>query len=278
MRVCILAYDGLDYYLVRDGDYPNLKQAEHGLVDISGFTLSTYVLWASFITGLEQTQHKVRFLWKFIPERLYSFLAPKVERILDKFSMLRREVIGIADLWHTKEDFRRKGIKTIFDYAKRPVAISIPSYNESETDIWIALRTDFVSGHEEALRFMKYIWKVHEDKKREVLRRLREEEWDLFMAWFALADLVGHLLWYDEEQMTAAYRDLDEFAGLVRDLIPEDTLLLIVSDHGTIRDRHVPYAFYSSNIRLGLERPRITSFFRIVISALRGELMRGGPR
>ena len=280
MKVCILAFDGLDYYRVHQGDYPNLKQKEYGIVDISGLTLKTPVLWGSFITGLEQTQHKVRFSWKFLPQKIYDPVIIALERMADKISLLNTasffKLVKLVGLWHTKDDYARKGVKTIFDYARKPVAISVPSYNQPVEDLWLMVKSDLVKSADEKKLIARYVWRIHYRRKKQLFEELTGD-WDLLMVWFPLADALGHLFWFDEKLMKKIYNELEGIAGAVRAKL-DDALILINSDHGMKEGQHTRYAFYSSNVKLGLTRPRITSFFQIIVSAVCGELGEGGAK
>lgn len=95
--------------------------------------------------------------------------------------------------------------------------------------------------HETALR------KLHEGIARKeaiLLRLLRDEPWDFFMAVFGESDTVAHHFWLHhdpnspryrpglEHSIRDIYRRLDEAVGRLLAAVPEDTAVAVVSDHG----------------------------------------------
>jgi len=77
---------------------------------------------------------------------------------------------------------------------------------------------------------------------------LREQPWDLAVTVFTAPDRLQHFLWADADERHPAhnpqegqrfggallehYRSLDDAIGAVLETLPDDTLLLLVSDHG----------------------------------------------
>jgi len=69
------------------------------------------------------------------------------------------------------------------------------------------------------------------------------------------------------DKIIKLYKKLDKLVGEVRKRLDENTLCLVLSDHGTIDD-HTKYGFYSSNIPLGLNNPKMTDFCYLVLKLI----------
>jgi len=79
------------------------------------------------------------------------------------------------------------------------------------------------------------------EKRREAMFHFyKQEDWDFFMCVFTGTDRLHHFLWrhYEEAdpvyepEFLRYYRRLDEIIGEFATMIPEDTVLLMLSDHG----------------------------------------------
>ena len=56
----------------------------------------------------------------------------------------------------------------------------------------------------------------------------------------------------------------NEFVGNLKKIIPDDMVLLIVSDHGQENGLHTNYGFYSCNKKLDLDTPKISDFKEVI--------------
>ncbi len=68
---------------------------------------------------------------------------------------------------------------------------------------------------------------------------LTNDDWDLFFGVFMTTDRINHFLFGDYasngeyyEEFIDFYRRIDRYIGRIRDLIPDDTTLIVASDHG----------------------------------------------
>ena len=57
----------------------------------------------------------------------------------------------------------------------------------------------------------------------------------------------------------------ERFIGTVQ----EDSLTIILSDHGSIKGLHTPYGFYSLSKPLDLDNPHITEFYDIIMEEIK---------
>lgn len=268
MKVCILAFDGLDYNYVLKFKCKSLMQREYGVVDIDSMSL-TPTIWASFLTGKPPRIHGA--IRKSNDKPLYSIISP-LRKISIPLIIKSSGMYLLRRLTHTSMmDIRIKFGKTIFDYAKNPIALWVPSYNPCPK--WWSLKFSYMlekalEDPQYELSYLCMVYKHFKDHVTTFLRFFKDGKWDLFMAWFGIADRVGHVFGGRIGVMMRAYHLLSKFVRKVHRLLRERTVLLIVSDHG-IKPYgkygvHAPYAYYSLNINLGITKPKITDFHNII--------------
>ncbi|MFQ6085325.1 MAG: alkaline phosphatase family protein [Candidatus Bathyarchaeia archaeon] len=275
MRVFILGLDALDYYLVEKFDLRSLKQVEYGKSDVGDLVLITPVVWASFITGLMPSEHGVTasrsWNWGLLERAKELGIALGLYRIKGKgrFLELLMDLVGINVKVHDKSGFESRRVSTIFDFADRPIAINVPTYNEEPVvheNKRLFLESigngDLVGELEDS------VWEVYQ-KRRDLCFRLIDGPWDLFMVYFhGVTDLLGHLYRAKLAKMWEIYAEMDSFVQELRERIGDDALLMIVSDHGMkvlggFGD-HTNYGFYSLNQKLCLDHPKICDFAGII--------------
>ncbi|NVM22964.1 MAG: alkaline phosphatase family protein [Desulfobacterales bacterium] len=260
MRIFILAVDGLEYDLVKKWHLSNLKQEVFGWIDVSSFRkILTPILWASFITGKPPETHGVTSWWTLSSiswiDRLFHLVryrSPVIKHIPDWRLRKMVEFLGLDIRPPQKSDLQERGLLTIFDCASRPVAIDVPSY--SETADTRALYARAMEGG--IMKYENEIWRVHKRRIEEIWDKLNLD-WDLFMAWVDLCDQMGHM-WMGKNmlKMLKAYTRIDRLAYRIKQVLPNDTLFVIVSDHGfgVSPDGypcHSSRAFYSFNTDMG---------------------------
>jgi len=231
--IVVLAIDALEYSLVERFSCSNLKQKYYGKTDISEFSEPrTMVLWSSFLTGTNMEQ-----------------------RVLS---------MGNTAMWSFKMNIQ----ETFFRQFNNPVIIDLPGFSydvEIHRQEREMLRQFFeVQDKEEK----DAIRKEYNDKAFEHHRRIKKlfgealkAEKDIVLAYFSIADVIGHLNFSNRGLMKMIYRDLDEIAGRV------PSPMIILSDHGMkevgIFGDHSNYGFWSTGLK-DLETPRMTDFSRII--------------
>ncbi len=228
----ILALDALDQNLVKTFNCKNLMQEEHGQTDITNFKEPrTIVLWASFLTGKNMEAK-----------------------------------IPIEGQW----EFQLKREETFLCYFDSPKAIDVPAYaykqenHKKERQLLKAYFNENATIQE----YDKLIWKNHQENKTEFLNSL--EQYDLLMAYFNLADAIGHLSFGVYTKMKRVYTELENLAARIRNT---NDLTLIISDHGMKAigryGDHTQKGYYSTNRKLNLHLPKITDFHKTIKSAKR---------
>ncbi len=267
MKVFILAIDGLEYNLVEKWKLNNLKQVTYGKGKcfVTREVPYTPTMWVSFITGKHPSEHGVDAWWswgKFLDWiRLKTPLAKIKGKkkvflpLLNFFRIKPRRLITRAD-W-------KKDLRTIFDVVRPSIGLFIPGYNES---IEFHNFTEDMSIEE----IERVALKNHEKRKRIMFKKIKEE-WKLFMVWFDIVDLFGHMFWtLDPQKIKWCYREADSLAREIKKRIG-DSILLIVSDHGMklsddgVTGYHSDHFFWSLNIKTSWRPRYITDFYEKIL-------------
>ena len=227
--IVILGLDGLEYEYVKEFGCKNLMQTSFGKTDISIFSEPrTVVLWSSFLTGKNTEDEALKDLWNFKVRPEETFFA--------NFRKWRAiDVPGFTYMGerHAKE---RELLKAFFDGKA-----SVEEYDE-------------------------VAFENHKVVKEEFFETL-EEDLDILMCYFALADVIGHLSFGLKSKMRAIYEELDELAKLARKKAEK---LLIISDHGMRAigrfGDHSDYGFWSFSEKVEWDTPKITEFRKFIES------------
>lgn len=120
---------------------------------------------------------------------------------------------------------------------------------------------------------------MFQKERRETLAKLKSD-WNLFIIYTKLLDAVRHLFWQKDKIVEKYYKMVDEFAGEIQFNLPENTLMIILSDHGMQRlkgtlyqgGRHSFHSFASLSQEVEAPKPlKITDFYSIVCNHLQKE-------
>lgn len=286
MKVFVLAIDALEHDLVEKFRLNNLKQTEYGKIDVSGFRsyhpsslLCTPLIWASFISGVMPDKHKVSDYYRWNSNFLQRMSKVSKElgltKIVGKLGFLSFLDAKIRPFGHT--DWRKTGLRTIFDYASNPIALGVPTYSYDEQIMRNKKLIKYVLEKRITEKeFEKIVMKTYQERCR-IAFSLLDQDWDLFMLYIhGISDLFGHLFFGDTKRMLKAYLELNYLAGRIKKRIKGGVLFLIVSDHGMVNlgtfgkhkskkyGEHSNHGFYSINTRLDLQNPMITNFFGVI--------------
>lgn len=224
--VIILALDALDLEQVKKYNCKNLMQKEYGQTDLSDFKqVRTVVLWASFLTGKNmEAQIPLKTQWEFKVPPEQTFL---------KFFHTYKAIDVPAFSHKPSHKEERKLLKGYFE-------------DEATIEEYDTL-----------------VWRIHEENKKQFLAAI--DKYDLVMGYFNLADSIGHLSFGITDKMAKVYSELDGLAETIKD---DDNTVLIISDHGMKAvgrfGDHSQNGFYSFNQKLGLNLPKVTSFFNLI--------------
>ena len=90
--------------------------------------------------------------------------------------------------------------------------------------------------------------RAFDDREKIILKNLERDDWDLFVCAIETTDRIQHMMWrlidprhpmYDAalaakygDAIEKVYRRADDFIGRVRQRLPKDVVLMVMSDHG----------------------------------------------
>jgi len=290
MRVLILGIDALEYKLVEEWGLKHLKQKEYGktIVPISeGFGEPvTLVVWPSFISGSDPEimgfdspilfRQPLRFLLeKFYFPFVNNEQQSEHEDILTEKTSFKGKIISYINLAFMKAGMgrypERQDIKTqtFFDNNDyKSIHKNIPVYDKIFTT---EERDSARNGVIRAISDRSFRKEFEQKLKKEldlgienVYKEIKNPNWDLFMQYFYVLDGIQHVYFKNKIKVMDYYLRFNKFVGELKKKLPKDTMLLIVSDHGQENGVHTHYGFYSSNIKLGLNNPKISDFKNLI--------------
>lgn len=274
MRLFILALDGLSYELVHLWNLKHLKQERYGKFPSiinrkHGEPLSPQV-WGSFVTGITQDIDD----WK-VYTKIMNWIRWKTPlkwiRGSEQVSMVfgKRSLLPVLKMVRRQKKYVGKEElvgPTIFDEIPDSIALNIPAYNLNSE--WLFGYTqEILNGDME--KYESYCKNLTEEMIEETLRRV-DEDWSLFMTWIPLADHMGHVFIARSRKTQNVYNRLNMLAYNVSSRLPEDCLLLIVSDHGMkvssdgVSGCHTNHAFYSLSKEINWRPRAVTDFYNFI--------------
>ncbi|MFW6121636.1 MAG: alkaline phosphatase family protein [Petrotogales bacterium] len=283
-KVLILGIDALEYDLVEQWDLKNLKQKEYGKTElplVPGQEPVTVIIWPCFITGCmpkemgystlhvfpQPLQHVVDTVFPFFRRFLIDYEAEdRAEKKKGKQGFLDK-IAGRIDSLGLSHKPTRRDIRasTVFDNPNfRSVHLHVPVYDDDAFPEHRGKTIDAVSD-----KMVRSVIELNHKQEfnhrtKEVFDWIEKDDWDLFMQYFFLLDGVQHVFYNNVKKIAKFYVMFDEFVGKVKQKIDDDTLLLIVSDHGQKKGIHTDHGFYSVNKPLGLKNPKLIDFKWII--------------
>jgi len=227
----ILAFDGLEYEYVKEFNCRSLMQESFGKTDISEFTEPrTVVIWSSFLAG-KNLEKKILSLGK---ENLWKFELKPEETFFSKFK--KWKAIDVPGFSYKKENHERerKALKDFFNEK-----ISVEEYDE-------------------------IVFENHKENKEEFFD-LIDEDYQIIMAYFNLADAIGHLSFGIKPKMKLIYKELEDITTRTKKKAEK---ILVISDHGMKAvgrfGDHSNYGFWSLNFKIDLKTPKITEMRNLI--------------
>jgi len=260
MRVLVIGWDGASPRLVDRwiSDLPTFRRfKEEGVLDehVPPVPAQTPVAWTTFMTGMNPGKHSI---FNFMQRKKGSY-----ER-----NVISPDLIKGRTLWQILSTYgKRVGAINVPMSTYRGVnGFMIPGFLDFEEGIpqpqSLKMKLEKKFGGMgrfegdldiETLRQVKtnpdLFWRRVEeitDRQIEIVSYLlQEEKWDFFMTVFMGTDRIQHFFWkylderhpeYEENVYTSKVRDFyKKIDGTISDLIeivPEDTLIILLSDHG----------------------------------------------
>jgi predicted AlkP superfamily phosphohydrolase/phosphomutase len=260
-KVVVLGIDGLTFDLLipwaKEGQLPNFqKLLEEGSSTqlISSVPPSSPPAWTSAVTGVNPGKHGIFGFIKGISQvngkQELNFYTSRDRRADPLWVILtergRRSVV--INVPNTSPPDQIRGVMISgFPHTSSTNFTSPPEYRfkipEYRKDIYGQLIS--VGGEQAFWDDMNDIM----DRRADVIIKLfREESWDLFFAVFTITDRVQHYFWKfmdpqhpnweaqkaDQfgDAILRTYQRVDEFLGRLWEQLDEETVLLVMSDHG----------------------------------------------
>lgn len=89
--------------------------------------------------------------------------------------------------------------------------------------------------------FLEDAYETIDARYEAIVHYLEEDDWDLLVGVFTTPDRVNHFLYGDylsegphREDFLSFYEQLDTYLGAIRSHLPDDTTIMLVSDHGFV--------------------------------------------
>lgn len=277
MRVLIVAFDGLDYELIKKYNCEEIQQEEFGKIDNqTGIKhVMTSELFASFITGKTWKEHgmiglgikissgfldKIRNLLIRVHPKLQALVDPLVAALseINFFNLTRREVM--------KKDL---GCNTIFEEVENSRALFVPAFNPELN--WAVGNNVLKPVEYEEYGIKETIELIERDQKhrKEELFRELKKGYDLLMVHFHKPDWYHHILWETgrKEGIEGMYEEMEGLANRIKGKAKGYDYIIFMSDHGLpTKGAHNENAFYSCNKELFPDKvPHITDFYNKIL-------------
>lgn len=261
-KIFVVGLDGATFTVLdswmKTGKLPNLarltKDGTHGELE-STFPPVTPVAWASFITGKNPGKHGI-FDFQVRESDSYAVLVAS-RRLMEGESLwklLSREgfkvgVIGVP-MTYPPEKVNGFLIPGILTPMSRLSTYPPELLDELEREIPDFLQMfehpKYIEGGEDVfLRKWHHISEIRSETTHYLMGKYK---WDFFMLYFLITDQVQHFFWkymdsqhpaYDPQKarkygnaILEAYQKVDEIIGKILKKISDDTVVIIMSDHG----------------------------------------------
>lgn len=256
MKLLIIGIDGATFDLVRPwaeaGHLPNLARlmADGVSADLAS-TLPpvTSPAWPTFMTGCNPGKHGV---FDFIQPTGADFSLVNSTKIRQSTIWQRLSAaglkVGVLNVPVTYPPHEVNGFMITGILSPKSGQICYPPdlidrYLEQLGDYRVAPNVQFKAGIEAAYAQDMYdLIRVHGDW---ALTLMENEPWDVLMVHFIALDIMMHAMWRHmdrqhprhepgphEHAIRDGYRLVDEYVGRMLERVPDDTTVLLMSDHG----------------------------------------------
>jgi predicted AlkP superfamily phosphohydrolase/phosphomutase len=264
VKVFILGLDGLEYDLVYKWNLPNLLQKQNGKIkvpisDKTGVPTSPEV-WATFLTG---KRVRADFVSRGLKGKIFGLfpLKPIIKH-------LRKEV-NLSSIFpkkfSTPKRFPQLKARSFLDITNsKEINAPYYSYNNLAFDFHFRFRHEKLTVQQ----VVSELKTLYVNIKKQILRTIETlENIDLVFAYMHFPDAVQHHLFPKPRFIKQHYNDIDHFVSLLKECLPDSTLLILISDHGFDfgTQRHSKYGFYSSTQFIDPKPKHITDFFDIIL-------------
>lgn len=276
-RFVVLSIDGVPYGLARKmidgGEMPNLASiaSKAGLRKMrSVHPTVSCVAWATYATGRNPGKHGI---YGFIDRRAGTY-----DMMLPNSSARAGE-----DIWQilSKAGKRVFGMNVPATYPPQPVngiliggflspSLEKAAYPRTVADylgsVDYRIDSDALLARRDKRAMLDDLNKTLDARMEAMFHFLFAEQWDFFHTHIMGSDRINHFLWQKMEQgdvefapaFFAYYRRIDEYIGKLLDILPDDTPLMVFSDHGFCSIKHeVQLSRYLVETGWTLAQPKI---------------------
>ncbi len=260
-KVAVIGLDGATFDLIipwiKMGKLPTFKRlmetGSYGSLE-STIPPITAPAWSSFKTGVNPGKHGIYEFWKRKHDSykltVDTSLKVKYPAVWDILSMYdkknviinlptsypAREINGVMITGALTPDLSSKGF--VFpEKLKKELFKEIPDYKIDPQNTF---------KNEKDTGFLYSLYHEIDMRKRTILTFMKKYSWDLFVGVFRASDSVQHNLWkyYDSKHpkykinknfrdgIFSVYKKIDQALDEITRQLPDDTDLIIVSDHG----------------------------------------------
>ncbi|HIE14672.1 TPA: hypothetical protein EYP70_05310 [Candidatus Bathyarchaeota archaeon] len=266
MRLFFLAFDGLDPILVSKWKLKHLLQKKWTSYQSSDEKLTPF-LWASIITGLPP-EEALPTVHSVLPKN------PIFKWVKEHIPWLRGRGLGrlVKRRWVDRRDLARPSIFDQFN----SIVIDFPAYNWF-MDFEICTKYPFTEVIGDEIRseiLFSTILRHDKYKIQKTISILNQKDWapawDIFAVWIHQTDVVNHLFWNNRKRMLGTYLRANSYAKKIKSLLPDGTVMIIASDHGSLNGLHRKEGFVSSSMNLDFDLPKtLTDFYPFLLNILR---------
>lgn len=250
-RIFALALDGTPFSLLNElfdiGIMPNFKK----LVNNQNFRAmnSVYppissVAWTSFMTGRNPAGHNIYGFIEREPETMEVFVPTsldiKSKTIWEYLSELDKRVFTInVPVTYPPQKINGTMICGFLgtDILKGTYP---PNIGKQLLESGYQIDVDTIKARTDLHGFIRELNFVLDKRIETILKFYDQEQWDFFMAHIMATDRLHHFVWefmenrdpYWTEEFYNIYRKIDSFIGILLNKIPNNSEIIILSDHG----------------------------------------------
>ncbi|MHA1437709.1 MAG: alkaline phosphatase family protein [Promethearchaeota archaeon] len=249
-KVVIIGLDGVPYTfikkLIEKNRLPNFKKLiKNGSMSSLTSILPTVsgVAWTAIFTGNNPANFGI-FGFLDVTKDYNAYIpnstSIKCENILEILSKFNKRIVSIG----VPMTFPPKEINGVcvsgFLTPNLEKGVYPKIYLETLNEEGYLIDVNPMKARESLDYFTKELTKAFESRKRTMLRLLKEDIWDFFITHFIDTDRINHFMWNFQFNGDTEFKDfffdfykkVDDMLGEVMQIISDDTILIVLSDHG----------------------------------------------
>jgi len=132
----------------------------------------------------------------------------------------------------------RRGLPARIGFSRKNILNGVESiFSESEkveiqtNPVTAEVKWAGIGQNLEPKEIVRKFEEMFEEEKREALEKI-DEDWEIYLFYTKILDVAGHLFWGREDIIEKYYEKIENFAHNLRETLPNDVTLVILSDHG----------------------------------------------